>query len=90
MSSASCALIEADWLCGFQCPAASTYYKNGSAHSDEEEGFHRTQGPGQSSFAETGASHERRLTAVGSPAEERMIRKKEVEEGKRGVQKESE
>lgn len=37
LSSAICVLIEADWLSGFQCPAASTYYKNGSAHCDEEE-----------------------------------------------------
>lgn len=28
--------MEADWLRGFPCPAASTYYKNGSAHSDEK------------------------------------------------------
>lgn len=65
MSSASCVLIEADWLCGSQCPAASTYYKNGSVCSDEKvECFtERRQRPGHSSwrFPET-----RRITRVDS------------------------
>lgn len=58
LSSMSCVLIEADRLRGCQCPAACTYYKNGSAHADEEQRF-TTKGtpPRQSTLCQDGKHH---------------------------------